>query len=157
MFRVAADINLRNMQKTLDDIVEMDNDNVGSLFAQEPEIKVGVMEAVTGLTGRFNGPFCLQDGRIFAGPFAVQADTDGMIFTDCAGVRIDRQVEMCFRPQEGASFSLNDVTIGARFHWERRQEQTFLGDLLLSAAGGTLTAVNRLYLEDYLTLSLIHI
>ena len=152
MFRVAAGINLRNKQKILDDLVEMDNDKAGSLFAQEPEIKVGIMEEVRGLTGRFNGPFRLQDGRIFTGPFAVQAGEDGMIFTDRTGARIDRQAEMCFRPQEGAPFSLDDVTIGARFHWERKQQQTFRGDLLLmNSPGRTMTAVNRLHLEEYLT------
>jgi stage II sporulation protein D len=127
-------------------------DNTGLVFGQEPEIKVGVMEEVRGLTGRLNGPFrLLQDGRIFTGPFAVQAGGDGMIFTDQQGVRIDQQQEFCFRPEQGATFSLTDVTIGARFHWERKQEQTFQGDLLLSAAGGTLTAVNGLHMEDYLT------
>lgn len=126
--------------------------NTGLVFVQEPEIKVGIMEEVRGLTGRFNGPFRLDDGRMFTGPFAVQAGEDGMIFTDRAGVRIDRQAEMCFRPQEGTSFSLDDVTIGARFHWERKQQQTFRGDLLLlNTPGGTLTAVNRLHVEDYLT------
>ena len=125
-------------------------DNAGSLFVQEPEIKVGVIEGVRELKGRFNGPFRLQDGRIFTGPFAVQAGEDGMIFTDRAGARIDRQEELCFRPGQGATFSLTDVTIGIRFHWERKQQQTFQGDLLLNVAGGTLTAVNRLHLEDYL-------
>jgi len=130
----------------------MDNDNVGTLFAQEPEIKVGIMEEVRGLTGRFNGPFRLQDGRIFTGPFAVQAGDDRMILMDCAGTRIDWQAEMCFRPQEGATFFLDDVTIGAQFHWERKQQQTFRGDLLLmNSPGRTITAVNRLHLEDYLT------
>jgi len=122
------------------------------LFAQEPEIKVGIMVEVRKLTGRFNGPFRLQDGRIFTGFFAVQAGEDEMIFTDRAGARIERQAEMCFQPQTGASFSLDDVTIGARFHWERKQQQTFRGELLLlNSPGGTVTAVNRLRLEDYLT------
>lgn len=152
MFRAAAGISLRNKRKILDDLAEMNNDNIDFLFAQEPEIKVGIMEEVRVLTGRFNGPFRLQDGRIFTGPFAVQAGEDGMIFTDHAGARIDRQAEMCFRPQEDAPFSLDDVTIGARFHWERKQQQTFRGDLLLmNSPARTLTAVNRLHLEDYLT------
>jgi len=122
------------------------------IFAQEPEIKVGIMEDIRGLTGRFNGPFRLPDGRIFTGSFAVQAGEDGMVFTDRTGARISRQAEMCFRPQTGAPFSLDEVTIGIRFHWERKQQQTFRGDLLLlNSPGETLTAVNRLRLEDYLT------
>lgn len=122
------------------------------IFAQEPEIAVGIMEEVRGVTGRFNGLFQLGDGRIFTGPFAVQAGADGVIFADSPGARIDRQAEMCFRAQTGASYTLDDVTIGARFHWERKQQQTFRGDLLLlNHPGGGLMVVNRLGLEDYLT------
>jgi stage II sporulation protein D len=127
-------------------------DNTGLVFVQEPEIRVGVMEEVRGLTGRFNGPFRLQDSRVFTGPFDVQAGGDGMIFTDRAGAQIGRQEELCFKPEGEATFSLDDVTIGSRFHWERKQQQTFRGDLLLmNSPGRTLTAVNRLHLEDYLT------
>jgi hypothetical protein len=125
-------------------------DNTGLVFVQEPEIKVGVIEGVRELEGRFNGPFRLDDGRMFTGPFSVRTSEGSVIFADQQGARIDRKQELCFSPEQGATFSLTDVTIGIRFHWERKQEQTFQGDLRLSAAGGTLTAVNRLHLEDYL-------
>ncbi len=125
-------------------------DNTGLVFMQEPEIKVGVIEGVRELTGRFNGPFRLQGGRIFTGPFSARMFEDRLIFTDQQGTQIDWQQELRFRPEKGATFSLTDVTIGIRFHWERKQEQTFQGDLRLSAAGRTLTVVNRLHLEDYL-------
>lgn len=122
------------------------------LLTKEPAITVGILENVGRLTGRFNGPFHLDDGRIFAGPFEIQADADGMTFSDSAGVRIDRQTGMRFTPLQGSTFSLADVTIGIRFHWERKQRQTFCGDLLLlGSAGAGLTAVNRLGLESYLT------
>jgi stage II sporulation protein D len=43
------------------------------------------------------------------------------------------------------------VTIGVRFHWERREEQTFPGDLAFLATGeGRLAAVNELLVEEYL-------
>lgn len=118
---------------------------------REPEIKVGVVESVRELKGRFNGPFRLDDGGVFTGAFSVGTAGGKLIFADQAGARIDRQAEMCFRPQPGATFTLTDVTIGIRFHWERKQEQTFPGDLLLmNSPEGTLTAVNRLHLEEYL-------
>ncbi|MBA4396019.1 MAG: amidase [Syntrophus sp. (in: bacteria)] len=131
--------------------MEIDEDKTGPRFVQEPEITVGVVEGVRELKGRFNGPFRLDDGRFFTGSFAVQAGGDGMIFSDSGGARIDRQAEMCFRPEQGSTFTLTDVTIGIGFHWERKQEQIFQGDLLLmSSPQGALTAVNRLHLEDYL-------
>jgi stage II sporulation protein D len=118
----------------------------------EPEIKVGVIEGVGEIKGSFNGLFHLNDSQRFTGPFSVNTAGGRMIFTDNAGKRIDRQKELCFRPEEGATFSLGDVTIGVRFHWERKEAQTFQGDLLLlDEPGGTLAAINRLHLEDYLS------
>jgi SpoIID/LytB domain protein len=48
-------------------------------------------------------------------------------------------------------FSLSDVTIGSRFHWERTEEQTFQGDLILQPReDGTIAVINEIPLEDYL-------
>jgi stage II sporulation protein D len=119
---------------------------------QEPEITVGVIEGVPEITGRFNGPFRLNGGPYFTGFFSVDVAAGRMIFTDDAGNRIDRQNELSFIPEEGSTFSLADVTIGLQFHWERKEVQTFQGDLLLlEEPGGALTAINRLHLEDYLS------
>ncbi len=53
------------------------------------------------------------------------------------------------------AFSIEDVTIGVHFHWERQETQTFRGSLslILSTAGGgdSLVAINVLPVEDYLT------
>ena len=48
------------------------------------------------------------------------------------------------------SFTLNDVTIGNGFHWERRQQQTFLGSLRLIVDGEKIQTINELPVEDYL-------
>lgn len=55
-------------------------------------------------------------------------------------------------PLSGDSFfTLDDVTIGVGFHWERRESQSFRGALLLRGNGdGTVTAVNRVPVEEYL-------
>ena len=54
-------------------------------------------------------------------------------------------------PKEEGTFTLREVTIGVRFHWERREEQTFSGDLtLLPSEKGTLVAVNEIPVEEYL-------
>ena len=43
------------------------------------------------------------------------------------------------------------MTIGVRFHWERREAQTFPGDLTFLPAGtGVLAAINELPVEEYL-------
>ncbi len=53
---------------------------------------------------------------------------------------------------KGSTFSLFNVTIGNRFHWERKEEQTFQGDLILRLRKeGTICVINEIHLEDYLT------
>lgn len=79
-------------------------------------------------------------------------------------VRFDGELfpEIVFTAEEEkAQFTLHDVTIGVGFHWERQEEQTFLGNLKLIAEHTTiaglpcahenLTAINLIGIEDYLT------
>ena len=48
-------------------------------------------------------------------------------------------------------FSLFNVTIGNRFHWERTEDLTFEGELILLLRNdGTIAAINEISLEDYL-------
>jgi SpoIID/LytB domain protein len=132
--------------------VKKDTQEAALPYGDEPEITVGVVEGVRALRGRFEGPFLAGDGQVLTGPFSARADKGAVIVTDRAGLQIGRKAEMHFRPVEGATFTLSDVTIGVRFHWERKQDQTFQGELaLLAGADGTLTAVNRVRLEAYLT------
>jgi SpoIID/LytB domain protein len=49
-----------------------------------------------------------------------------------------------------ASFELNDVVIGKKFHWERKEDQQFKGSLKIIVENEKLTAINILPLEDYL-------
>lgn len=46
-------------------------------------------------------------------------------------------------------FTLEDMTIGIGFHWERKERQSFRGTLRLIEKGGLLTAINDVPLEDY--------
>lgn len=52
---------------------------------------------------------------------------------------------------EKATFTLQDVTIGKQYHWERNESQTFQGSLKLLVEEGQIAAVNILAIEDYLT------
>lgn len=59
--------------------------------------------------------------------------------------------ELNFTPlTDEASFTLNDVTIGNNFHWERKEQQTFLGTLRFIVEEGMIRAINVLPVEDYL-------
>ena len=59
--------------------------------------------------------------------------------------------ELTFRPEnEEATFTLSDVPIGVKFHWERRESQTFRGVLHLMVDEDKILVINRLPVEDYL-------
>ena len=51
---------------------------------------------------------------------------------------------------EDATFSISDVTIGVKFHWERQETQTFQGKLRLVVDEEKIVAINELPVEDYL-------
>lgn len=57
-----------------------------------------------------------------------------------------------FRPLSSNSyFTLRDVTIGVDFHWQRKEDQSFLGNLKLKKSGDLTLALNIVPVEDYLT------
>ncbi len=58
-----------------------------------------------------------------------------------------------FIPQEfeSDSFVLRDVIIGKRFHWEKKENQRFLGSIKFLIENNKITAVNILPVENYLT------
>ncbi len=66
--------------------------------------------------------------------------------------RLTNQQEIIFRPvdYDDASFDLLNVTIGIKFHWERKEDQRFKGSLKFIVEDDKLTAINILPLEDYL-------
>ncbi len=99
-----------------------------------------------------NGKVCFQDteyDEILFASSPLHGGTEGGLGTD------------------GGSFTLHDVTIGVHFHWERKEDQTFKGNLrliiedtditglpLVNEAGErqqVVTAIDILGVEDYLT------
>nr|WP_303921858.1 SpoIID/LytB domain-containing protein [Bacteroides intestinalis] len=61
--------------------------------------------------------------------------------------------ELLFEPINEATdaFELIDVTIGINFHWERKEDQRFLGSLKIIVENKKLTGINVIHVEDYLT------
>jgi SpoIID/LytB domain protein len=62
--------------------------------------------------------------------------------------------ELLFTPRFAAtdSFELSNVTIGIKFHWERKENQRFLGSLkIIMDDDNKLTAINQISIEEYLT------
>ena len=112
-------------------------------FPTEPMVSVGIVSGKK-ICFSFNGRYTVNDRQVEGAQEATMAHGlihwDGMAFT-----------ELLFKPMAAsASFSLEDVTIGVNFHWERKERQTFQGTLRLLADGGKIWAINRLPVEQYL-------
>ena len=74
----------------------------------------------------------------------IQYELHGSFESDAEGAE--------FRPLSSDSyFTLKDVTIGVDFHWQRKENQSFLGKLKLKKSGDLTLALNIVPVEDYLT------
>jgi len=112
-------------------------------WKQEPIVSVGI---VSGDEIRFqlNGTYTIGNKEV-TGKQIVKFK-GGQILWDSAAYQ-----ELCFTPQnDDISFTLEDVTIGVDFHWERKEAQTFLGKLRFVVDGDKLWAINELPVERYL-------
>ena len=117
-----------------------------------PEVRVGIMSAER-ISFSFEDDYiCRQTGETFpAGDYTVAAVSGAVEF--CGG----RYAELAFEPREvqdcmspAGAFSLDDVTIGVGFHWQRAERQRFNGRLRFIVDGGRVVAVNILPVEAYI-------
>ena len=101
---------------------------------QERTVSVGIVRAES-LRVSFNAPY-MQDGKVVEGLYTFTIHDAGRIFVPA---------------DTDGSFTIQDVTIGIGFHWERQEAQTFRGALQLIEEDGLLRAINVLSVEAYLT------
>ena len=112
-------------------------------YDKEPEVKVGI---VSGQKIHFslNKPY-LAKGETVIGEQEVEFSEGGVLWNG------NQYSSLTFHPQSAdASFSLSDVTIGVNFHWERKENQTFLGTLRFVVESDKICAINELPVEKYL-------
>ena len=111
---------------------------------KQPEISVGIVNAQQ-LHFTLNSPF-LAKGETVSGNQQVCFEEGGIQWNG------NIYHELTFTPlEEGAFFSIDDVTIGLNFHWERQETQHFPGPLKLLVDEGKITAINLLPVEESLT------
>ena len=109
----------------------------------QPNVKVGIVSA-TDLHFTLNGNYTAKGEEITG------AQEVG-ISEGCIMWRGTQYKELLFTPlATNSSFSIENVTIGINFHWERKQTQTFLGMLRLVVEEGKICAINELPVERYL-------
>ena len=108
-----------------------------------PTVSVGIVSGQR-IDFRLNGPYQAK-GESIEGPQTVELTEGGLLW------RGQQYRELRFTPQHDThSFTLNDVTIGSGFHWERHQQQTFRGALRLLVEADKVLAINELPVEQYL-------
>lgn len=112
-------------------------------FSKEPSVHVGIMETKE-LRFTLFGQFRLQDSLV-EGPRTATVAPDGSVVWNG-----DKYAEIIFEATTPECvFELEDVVIGVNFHWERKENQRFKGDLKL-IGGKTVTAIDIVPVEDYL-------
>ena len=117
----------------------------------QPKITVGIMDRQTEVNGRLDGHFRSDVFGSASGQFSARSDAGFIVLFDATHQEIARSPSIKLTRQDKSMFSLFDVTIGSRFHWERTENQTFQGNLILRPhKDGTITAINEIPLEDYL-------
>jgi len=117
----------------------------------QPKITVGIMDQQTEISGRLDRNFHGEGFGPISGWFSAKGGADEISLFDRKLCEIVRSPRIKLTAPPNSLFSLFNVIIGNRFHWERKEDQTFQGDLILQARrDGTIAAINEIPLEDYL-------
>lgn len=110
---------------------------------QEPYIQVGIMSS-SQISFELKGVYVF-DNEEFSGSFQAFCKA-GLI-----QIQNESRNEWIFTATDiNAFFQLDDVVIGKEFHWERKENQQFQGNLKLIVENNQITAINQVKVEDYL-------
>jgi stage II sporulation protein D len=117
----------------------------------EPSITVGIIDGRSEIAVRLDGAFTGNGFGPVSGQFSARAKRGMIMLSDEHLREIASAPWIRLVAPKDSTFTLFGVTIGNRFHWERNEDQTFLGNLILKVReDGTIVAINEITLEDYL-------
>jgi stage II sporulation protein D len=121
------------------------------MIHREPILRVGGLEGYARIQGSLNGIFTDNAGVRFTGAWIACVGGGEVILCSENGEEWLRGSRIHLHPVGEAHCVLYDVTIGVKFHWERKEAQSFSGGLeIVARIDGTLTAINHVALEHYL-------
>jgi len=118
---------------------------------QTPLIKVGIMsekEILFTIEGNYH-----LSGSIINITGNCKAKIAGpCVYLECGedSWLIPNELKLVPALPETGKFTLKEVTIGINFHWERKEDQVFKGELHFICDTDKIHAVNALSIEDYL-------
>lgn len=113
----------------------------------QPTVSVGLMTAPK-VNFSLTGIYSTEDQQIVSGRQEAVMSDSGLTFLWNGA----NYTSIVFTPSsvEGDSFEVDNITIGVKFHWERRENQRFRGALKLIANNGAITVINIVDVEEYL-------
>jgi SpoIID/LytB domain protein len=121
------------------------------MISKEPTVRVGIFDRAKDVRGVFNGRYVLPGDVGLEGEFHAYPDQGALLLLDAHGKKIFRGKKIDCSPAIGSTFTLCRVTIGIQFHWERKEDQRFQGNLsLVLRDDDTISAINNIALEQYL-------
>ncbi|MCX5813022.1 MAG: SpoIID/LytB domain-containing protein [Proteobacteria bacterium] len=117
----------------------------------EPTMTVGIIDGQVEVSGCLNGNFYGDGFGPVSGIFSAKATSGNIVLTGDNNREIACASAIRLIADKDSTFTLFQVTIGKQFHWERKENQTFQGNLILKYRdGGTIAAIDEIPLEDYL-------
>lgn len=114
---------------------------------QQPQIAVGICSEPT-VSFRFGGIYSTAGVDVVTGSQTAEISPSGLGIMWNGNVYTD--IEFTPTSPEGDHFEIDGVTIGVRFHWERKESQRFRGSLRLIVDNGKITVINIIGVEEYL-------
>ena len=106
---------------------------------QEPMLRVGIME---GQQIRFSA-----EERVHSMNYVADGQMKDIMDYSTNRSELHEMTEYWCHMEP---FTLEHVTIGKQFHWQKQEDQVFRGSLHIIAAEGTLHAINLIRVEEYL-------
>ena len=112
-------------------------------IATQPMVSVGIVSGTT-IRFRLNEPYRCN-GQLAEGQHEVHVSDGKLLWQGKTYDTLEFQLV-----DASGTFSIFDVVIGVKFHWERKEMQTFRGVLRLIVAQNAVVAINQLPVEWYL-------
>jgi len=118
----------------------------------EPKISVGILFEKT-IKFELHGNFRIKGSQQFlSGICKVKVVNDKLeLVKNETSIQFENEIILVPSNHATEHFTLRDVTIGVKFHWERKEKQSFKGWLKLLRVGNKIHAINIVPLEEYLT------
>lgn len=113
----------------------------------EPLIQVGILLRQQKIDFLLSTGYKLHGKEMQPGDYSVEVANGKILFN---GETFDELIFEAGDIHQNA-FGLMNVIIGVQFHWERKENQQFLGSLKFIVENNSISAINIVALEDYLT------